>query len=80
MVGYFNPRRKFVGKISVQVNYVKLFAKLTVISSRPSWNIMGGLEIFAKKRLSGFVSCMPLKCLQFGEPRLHVLGQQIKPC
>lgn len=49
MVGYFSPSRRFVGKISVQVNYVKLFTKLTVISSRPNWNIMGGLGIFAKE-------------------------------
>lgn len=49
MVGYFGPGRRFVGKISVQVNYMKLFTKLTVISSRLNWNIMRGLEIFAKE-------------------------------
>lgn len=49
MVGYFSPSCRFVGKISAQVNYIKLFTKLTVISSRPNWNIMGGLEIFAKE-------------------------------
>lgn len=49
MVGYFSPRYGFVRKISAQVNDVKLFAKLTAISSRSNWNIMGGLEIFAKE-------------------------------
>lgn len=49
MVDYFNPRHGIVRKISAQVNYVKLFAKLTVISSRSNWNIMGGLGIFAKE-------------------------------
>lgn len=34
---------------------------------------------FLQKRLSGFVSCMPVKRLQFGDPGLHTLKQQMKP-
>lgn len=64
MVDYFNPSHGFVRKISAQVIYVKLFAKLTFISSRSNWNIMGGLEIFAEEVewFCQFV-CMPVKLL-----------------
>lgn len=49
MVGYFSSNHRLVGNISAQVNYVKLFTRLTIISCRPNWNIMGGMEIFAKE-------------------------------
>lgn len=80
VVDYFNPSHGFVKKISAQVNYVKLFAKLTVISSRSNWNIMGGLEFFAKEAewFCQLYVCQ-WNCWQFRDPRLHMLKQQMKP-
>lgn len=48
-VGYFSSNRRLVGDISAHVNYVKSSIRLTIISSRPNWNVMGATEIFAKE-------------------------------